>query len=71
VNLNVDLPLIEGKRRLTAVMPKINSRLLYVDHIEERGVDLFRAARASTIWKESPGNGSEVATGAMAPGPPG
>jgi bifunctional non-homologous end joining protein LigD len=38
------LPLLERKRRLRAIMPKVESRLLYVDHIAERGRDLFRAA---------------------------
>ena len=39
-----DWPLIERKRRLRAVMPRIDSRLLYVDHLRERGFALFGAA---------------------------
>jgi ATP-dependent DNA ligase len=35
--------LIERKRRLRAVMPRIDSLLLYVDHLRERGCALFRA----------------------------
>jgi ATP-dependent DNA ligase len=36
--------MLERKRRLFAIMPRIESRVLYLDHIHERGVDLFRAA---------------------------
>src|SRR5438067_8373250 len=38
------VPLIERKRRLRGVMPRIESRLLYVDHLAECGLALFRAA---------------------------
>jgi len=38
------LPLIERKRRLLAIMPWVECRLLYLDHIAARGVDLFRVA---------------------------
>jgi len=38
------LPLLERKRRLMRIMPTVESRLLYLDHIERRGCDLFRAA---------------------------
>jgi ATP-dependent DNA ligase len=38
------LPLIDRKRRLASIMRRIESRLLLMDHIEERGIDLFRAA---------------------------
>jgi bifunctional non-homologous end joining protein LigD len=37
-------PLLERKRRLAGIMPRMASRLLYLDHIPERGCDLFRAA---------------------------
>jgi bifunctional non-homologous end joining protein LigD len=37
------LPLLERKRRLRAIMPTVESRVLYLDHIEKRGCDLFRA----------------------------
>jgi bifunctional non-homologous end joining protein LigD len=38
------LPLLKRKRRLVRLMPTIETRLLYLDHIEERGCDLFRVA---------------------------
>ena len=44
-----DRPLLERKRRLRAVMPRIPSRLLYVDHVRGRGVDLFRQACARDL----------------------
>jgi bifunctional non-homologous end joining protein LigD len=37
-------PLRERKHRLRAIMPRIESRLLYVDDLEARGCALFRAA---------------------------
>jgi ATP-dependent DNA ligase len=39
-----DWPLIERKRRLRSIMPRVESRLLYVDHIRDRGTALFKAA---------------------------
>lgn len=38
------LPLLERKRRLLRILPAVNSRVLYLDHIAERGRELFRAA---------------------------
>ncbi len=38
------LPLLERKRLLRSVMPRIDTRLLYLDHVEIRGCDLFLAA---------------------------
>ena len=38
------LPLLERKRRLLAMMPAVECRLLYLDHLEAHGVDLFRVA---------------------------
>jgi len=38
------LPLLERKRRLLRIMPGIECRLLYLDHIASRGADLFRVA---------------------------
>jgi bifunctional non-homologous end joining protein LigD len=38
------LPLIERKVRLHAIMPPVQSRLLYVDAIPARGIDLYRLA---------------------------
>jgi bifunctional non-homologous end joining protein LigD len=37
------LPLLERKRRLHELIPFVPTRLRYVDHLERRGVDLFRA----------------------------
>jgi bifunctional non-homologous end joining protein LigD len=37
-------PLLERKRRLAAIMPRVASRLLYLEHLAERGRDLCRAA---------------------------
>jgi ATP-dependent DNA ligase len=37
-------PLVERKRRLVQIMPRIESRLLYLDYIVERGHDLYRVA---------------------------
>jgi bifunctional non-homologous end joining protein LigD len=38
------LPLVERKRRLRRIMPRVETRLLYLDSIAERGRDLYRAA---------------------------
>ena len=38
------LPLLERKRILLEVLPTIDCRLLYLDHLVERDRDLFRAA---------------------------
>jgi bifunctional non-homologous end joining protein LigD len=38
------LPLLERKRQLLGIMPFIESRLMYLDHIHERGCDLYRVA---------------------------
>src|SRR6187200_2123902 len=38
------LPLLERKCRLLRIMPIVDSRLLRLDHIRERGSDLFSAA---------------------------
>jgi bifunctional non-homologous end joining protein LigD len=37
------LPLTERKRRLKDLMPFVTTRLRYVDHVDERGSDLFVA----------------------------
>lgn len=44
-------PLIERKRRLRLSMPRIKSRLLYVDRLAVRGRDLFRAAPRSSDFE--------------------
>jgi bifunctional non-homologous end joining protein LigD len=38
------LPLLQRKRRLLQILPKVESRVMYVDHVPKRGVDLFAAA---------------------------
>ena len=38
------LPLTIRKRRLKAIMPRVQSRIVYVDHVFGRGRALFRAA---------------------------
>lgn len=38
------VPLLERKRRLLAIMPAVECRLLYLDHVAGRGRDLFRVA---------------------------
>ena len=38
------LPLLERKRRLLDVMPRVESRLRYVDHVHETGVRFFELA---------------------------
>ena len=42
-------PLLERKRRLRAIMPRIDSRLVYLDHVVGRGVDLFAAVCARDL----------------------
>jgi bifunctional non-homologous end joining protein LigD len=37
-------PLVERKSRLRQIMPIVESRVLFLDHIERRGCDLFRVA---------------------------
>ena len=49
------MPLVKRKRTLRCLVPPQPSRLLYVDHIDGRGVDLFREAcrqeRIREFWK--------------------
>jgi bifunctional non-homologous end joining protein LigD len=42
-------PLLERKRRLRAIMPRIDSRLLYHDHLDGRGRALFDAVRRQDL----------------------
>jgi ATP-dependent DNA ligase len=52
-------PLLERKRRLRAIMPRIDSRLLYHDHVDGCGRALFDAVHAHDLegfvakWKHS------------------
>jgi len=49
-------------------MPRIDSRLLYVDHVEERGVELFRQACRRDLegivakWRRGPYHSDGVQT---------
>ena len=43
------LPLLERKRRLFDIMPKVESRVRYVDYIHERGSDFFSLACAHDL----------------------
>ena len=43
------LPLLERKRRLRMIVPLTPCPVLYVDHVKERGVDLFRAVCAGDM----------------------
>jgi hypothetical protein len=43
------LPLIERKKRLASIVPAAPAYLLYVDHIEARGKDLFTAVCAKDL----------------------
>jgi ATP-dependent DNA ligase len=42
-------PVIERKRRLRQLIPSVQTRLLYVDHITARGRDFFEVARAHDL----------------------
>ena len=44
-----ELPLLERKEALRRIVPKEASRLLYADHVDGAGVDLFKAACANDI----------------------
>jgi bifunctional non-homologous end joining protein LigD len=52
------LPLIERKQILRRIVPRQDSRLLYVKHIDGKGVDLFREVCARDLegivaeWKQ-------------------
>ena len=43
------LPLLTRKAALRQIMPRIDSRLRYLDHIEARGIDLFRVASSGDL----------------------
>jgi ATP-dependent DNA ligase len=47
--LERDWPLVERKRRLRLLIPSVPTRLLYVDHIRERGRDFFEVACAHDL----------------------
>jgi bifunctional non-homologous end joining protein LigD len=52
-------PLLERKRRLRALMPRTESRLVYMDHVTGRGSSFFAAVCAHDLegivakWKRS------------------
>jgi hypothetical protein len=64
------LPLLERKRRLRAVMPRVESRVLYLDHVAARGVELCDAV-CRAIWKASWRSGLVVRTSPTAAAPAG
>jgi bifunctional non-homologous end joining protein LigD len=41
--------LLERKRRLRAIMPRLDSRLVYMDHVARRGAELFDAVCAGDL----------------------
>jgi bifunctional non-homologous end joining protein LigD len=43
------LSLLERKRRLLSVIPRVESRVLYLDHVRARGLELFAAACARDL----------------------
>jgi bifunctional non-homologous end joining protein LigD len=63
-----DRPLVERKRRLRAIMPRIDSRLLYVDDLPRRGTALFTAACGRDLegivgkWRDGPYETDGVST---------
>jgi len=63
-----DRPLVERKRTLKRILPRRDSRLLYVDHIASRGFDLFREACRLDLegvvgkWREGPYEADGVST---------
>jgi hypothetical protein len=50
------LPLLERKRLLRCIVPQSGCHVRYVEHVTERGVDLF-AGSARRTWKGSSRNG--------------
>jgi len=60
-------PLIERKRRLRNIMPRVQSRLLYVDHLERRGCGLYHAAcerdLEGIVGKWAKGSSTQMAFG--------
>jgi ATP-dependent DNA ligase len=61
-------PLLERKRCLKRIMPRVDSRLLFVDHVSERGKALFREACRMDVegivakWTRGPYHGDGVNT---------
>jgi hypothetical protein len=61
-------PLLERKRRLRAILPRVDDRLVYLDHVERRGVDLFTAVCAHDLegivakWKDGTYHADGVTT---------
>jgi bifunctional non-homologous end joining protein LigD len=62
-----DRPLLERKRRLKALMPRIDSRLVYMDHVRGRGIDLS-LRRACGTSRASSGSGRRIRMRPMASG---
>jgi bifunctional non-homologous end joining protein LigD len=61
-------PLLERKRRLRALVPRVETRFLYLDHVERRGIDLFQAVCRADLegvvakWNHGPYHTDGVTT---------
>ena len=72
-----DLPLLKRKAMLKVLIPGSPSRLLYLDHIEDQGVELFEKCCERDLEgivakpKLSPYRQLRRRSGVMAPAPPG
>jgi bifunctional non-homologous end joining protein LigD len=65
-----ELPLLRRKRALKRIMPRVESRLCFMDHIEGREW-ICSGPRVSAIWRGSSASGGEVAIAPMGVRPPG
>jgi bifunctional non-homologous end joining protein LigD len=63
-----DRPLLERKRQLKALIPRVETRFLYLDHVERRGVELFQAVCRADLegvvakWKQGQYHSDGVTT---------
>jgi len=61
-------PLLERKRRLKPLVPRVETRFLYLDHVERRGIELFQAVCREDLegvvakWKHGPYHSDGVTT---------
>ena len=61
-------PLLERKRRLKTLVPRVETRFLYLDHVEKRSVELFQAVCRADLegvvakWKHGPYHTDGVTT---------
>src|SRR5215469_4045695 len=61
VDVDRNFPLADRKHKLRGVVPHEAERLLYCDHIEERG-NIYSGLHVSAIWKASLRSGSSTHT---------